>query len=113
MPGELYLDDRECLACNVKGDGVAKIFTATNATSADGNHIATACESCHGPAREHIGFTVQHIACPPLGSELEQVACQAIRELKPANTCIQWHIRHSHKEHVNTKGSTRNKGKSS
>lgn len=110
-----YVSDQACLTCHVKGSGVAAIFRtvaqpAENGGGAEANYVDAACESCHGPGQKHVRFNVQYIGRPPLGAELEQAARQSIRELKPANTCLQCHVRHSHKEHVSYEAEGQKKG---
>lgn len=98
MPAK-YRSNQECLACHPNGHGVAGILTAGADPSVVGNHIDAACESCHGPGREHVRFNVRFIAYPPLGPKLEQAARQSIRTGKAANTCIQCHVSQRHQPH--------------
>ncbi|MHB8902099.1 MAG: multiheme c-type cytochrome, partial [Thermoguttaceae bacterium] len=99
-----YLADQACLACHTQGVGVAKVFIPAaekkpeTVSDALGGYVDAACESCHGPGRQHVRFTVRYIGTS-LGPEPEQSARQAIREGKPANACLECHTRHGHKEH--------------
>jgi hypothetical protein len=93
-----YSHDPSCQNCHPNASSVVSNPNA----SADSHHnwIGVACESCHGPALEHVLFNKQFISGPPLGPKLEQAARNAIRDGKPASTCVQCHIRSGHKEHV-------------
>ncbi len=93
-----YSNDPSCRNCHPNANSVV-----SNPHTSDDSHknwIGVACESCHGPALEHVLFNKQFISSPPLGRKLEQVARNTIRNGKPASTCVQCHIRNGHKEHV-------------
>lgn len=92
-----YGSDQDCRKCHLETDAA----TGSPTVGADPHHnqVGTVCESCHGPALEHVRFNVQFIHLPPLGPELEQAARNAIRKGKPANACIQCHVRQSHQQH--------------
>jgi hypothetical protein len=93
-----YSNDPSCQNCHPDANAVV-----SNPNTSDNSHknwIGVACESCHGPALEHVRFNKQFISSPPLGPKLEQAARNAIRNGKPANTCVQCHVRNGHKEHV-------------
>lgn len=90
-----YVNDESCLTCHTSG------ARKNTDTASDPHHtwIGVACESCHGPALEHVHFNKQFISSPSLGPKLEQAARDSIRKGKPQMTCIQCHVSHSHKEH--------------
>jgi hypothetical protein len=94
LPGK-YVADQNCRTCHVDA-GFAGSFTAIQSHS---SVIGVACESCHGPALEHVRFNVQFIHGPPLGPRLEQAARDSIRKEKPVTACVQCHLGESHKEH--------------
>jgi cytochrome c554/c'-like protein len=91
-----YANNQSCQSCHAN---IAAI--TTNKMAADGTHhmVGVACETCHGPAFEHIQFNKQFISAPPLGPRLEQEARDSINQGKSASTCIQCHVRQTHKEH--------------
>lgn len=90
-----HAKDQNCTNCHADAGFVR------SATSTDPHytHVGVACESCHGPALEHVRFNVRFIHGPPLGPRLEQAARQTIRKGKPATACVQCHVGQSHKEH--------------
>ena len=90
-----YANDQSCQNCH------ANMAAANASAGGDPHHnrIGVACESCHGPALEHVYFNKQFISGPALGPKLEQEARNSIRKGKPDATCIQCHIRQSHKQH--------------
>jgi hypothetical protein len=90
-----YADNQNCTTCHITA-GFASSSAATDRHDAK---IGAACESCHGPALEHVRFNVQFIHSPPLGPQLEQAARHSIRKGKPTAACSQCHVRHSHDEH--------------
>jgi len=92
-----YGNDPACQQCHPKGGAVAN--SATIGSDSQHDRIGAACESCHGPALEHVRFTRQYIHLPRLGPKLEQVARDAIRKGKPASTCVQCHLGQSHQTH--------------
>ena len=91
-----YMDDQNCQKCHVKGEAAAS-RVANTATHV--NHIGVSCESCHGPALDHVQFNVRFIHGPPLRAELDQAARDSIRKTKPDSSCIECHVGESHKEH--------------
>jgi hypothetical protein len=93
-----YSNDPSCQHCHPNASSVVSSPNASDESHK--NWIGIACESCHGPALEHVLFNKQFISGPPLGPKLEQAARNAIRNGKPASTCAQCHIRSGHKEHV-------------
>jgi hypothetical protein len=96
-----YLNDQSCQNCHP----TANALVSSAGTIADPrNWIGVACESCHGPALEHVRFNRQYIDSPPFGPKLEQAARQLIRKGKPENTCVLCHARNGHKEHVPFEG---------
>jgi hypothetical protein len=92
-----YINDESCRTCHAVGG--AAVPSSTSARDPHHNHVGAACESCHGPALEHIRFNRQFISGPPLGPKLEQAARDSIRKGKPQSACVQCHVGHSHKEH--------------
>ena len=94
-----YMNDRDCLKCHTPNYKASGGFLAAADANIGGNRLGVACESCHGPGREHVTFNRQFISSPPLGPELEQMARQMIHKGKAANTCIECHAIQSHKEH--------------
>jgi hypothetical protein len=92
-----YTNDLECQKCHVNADALVAMSAAR--TGGHDNYIGLACESCHGPALEHVRFNVRYIHGPPLGPKLEQAARDSIRARKPAATCIQCHTREGHHQH--------------
>jgi hypothetical protein len=92
-----YANDLECRKCHVPADTV--VATAAAGTGDNHNLIGLACESCHGPALQHVRFNIGHIHGPPLSPPLEQAARDSIRQEKPAANCIRCHIEQNHKEH--------------
>jgi hypothetical protein len=97
MPAK-YAADKQCLKCHAIPSGPSGSVAAAAAANVH-NRLGVACESCHGPAREHVDFNRQFMASPPLGPEMEQMARQIIHKGKPANACIDCHSVQSHKEH--------------
>jgi hypothetical protein len=90
-----YANDQNCINCH------AEAGIASSSASLDVHHanVGVACESCHGPALEHVRFNVRYIHGPPLGPRLEEAARQTIRKRRPATACVQCHVGQSHKEH--------------
>jgi Cytochrome c554 and c-prime len=97
-----YANDQSCQTCHPSANAI----TLNPSASSDAHHnwVGVACETCHGPALEHVRFNKQFISGPPLGSKLEQAARDAIRKGKPENSCVQCHVRSAHKEHVSFAG---------
>jgi hypothetical protein len=93
-----YQSDQSCIACH-QSAGFTVQATAASATDPHHGRIGLACESCHGPALEHVRFNRQFISAPPLGPKLEQAARNSIRKGKSATACIDCHVTHGHKEH--------------
>ena len=92
-----YSRQQDCRQCHVNaGAAVGRLAMGTGAQP---NQIGVTCESCHGPALEHVRFNVRYIHGPPLGAKLEQAARQSIRKGKPAAACIQCHVVERHQEH--------------
>lgn len=93
-----YTKDQSCLVCHPN----TNLVSLPPSVSVDTKHqwVGVVCEDCHGPALQHVRFNKQFIAGPPLGPKLEQMARDAIRKSKPAQTCVQCHVRNGHKEHV-------------
>jgi hypothetical protein len=87
----------ECQHCHVSAGAVALRPGANGASQA--SWVGVTCESCHGPALEHVQFNRRYISAPPLGPELERAARHSIRKGKPAATCIQCHVHERHAEH--------------
>jgi hypothetical protein len=90
-----YSNDESCKKCH------AEAGFASSSTPLDVHHakVGVACESCHGPALEHVRFNVRYIHGPPLGPRLEEAARQTIRNGRPATACVQCHVGQSHKVH--------------
>jgi nitrate/TMAO reductase-like tetraheme cytochrome c subunit len=97
MLPSLLRNDQNCQTCH-PGEDAASI-AANSARNADPNWVGATCESCHGPALEHVHFNVPFIHGPPLDPQLEQAARQSIRQGKPATTCVQCHVRQRHMQH--------------
>jgi len=91
-----YGADQACQTCHAN---IAEITIKKMVSDPHHHFIGLACETCHGPALEHIQFNKQFISAPPLGPRLEQAARDTIRQAKPATTCIQCHVRQTHKQH--------------
>ena len=87
--------DQNCTKCHAE----AGFVRSSVSTDAHHTYVGVACESCHGPALEHVRFNVQFIHSPPLEPRLEEAARQTIRKGKPATACVQCHVGQSHKEH--------------
>ncbi len=92
-----YLNDQTCQTCHT--DMPAAVRNVNAAGDPHYSWVGVTCELCHGPALQHIQFTKQFIDAPPLGPKLEQEARDSIRKGKPATTCIQCHVRQTHKQH--------------
>jgi hypothetical protein len=92
-----YQSDPSCVLCHQSAGFAVTTIAAKN----DPHHagIGLACESCHGPALEHVRFNKQFISSPPLGPKLEQEARNSIGKGKSATACVDCHVSHSHKEH--------------
>lgn len=92
-----YSQDENCRNCHRSPQTT---WTSSDAT-ADPHHnmVGAACESCHGPGLEHIGFTRQYISPLPLSPIVEQAARNLIHEGQPDNACLQCHLAVTHKEH--------------
>jgi hypothetical protein len=90
-----YWNDQDCGQCHPKADTV----DTTAAIHSGHNRIGAACETCHGPGREHVLFTRRFISSPPLGPSLEHAARQSISKGKPTAGCVQCHVEQSHKGH--------------
>jgi hypothetical protein len=90
-----YGENQGCTSCH------AESGFASSSTPLDVHHakVGVACESCHGPALEHVHFNVRYIHSPPLGPRLEEAARQTIRKGRPATACVECHVGQSHKEH--------------
>lgn len=92
-----YANEKSCLACHTM-DG-SDIVPITLAGDPHFGRVGTSCESCHGPALDHVHFNKRYVVGPTLGSRLEQAARDSIRKGKPNTTCIECHLIHRHKEH--------------
>jgi hypothetical protein len=92
-----YANDKSCQACHTS-DG-ANVGSLTSTTNGQHHRVGASCESCHGPALEHVLFNKRFITTAPLGPKLEQAARDSIRKGKPNTSCIQCHVSHGHKEH--------------
>jgi hypothetical protein len=90
-----HANDQNCTKCHSN----AGFVNSTVSTDVHHAQIGVACESCHGPALEHVRFNVRFIHGPPLGPRLEQAARESIRKGKSATACVQCHVGQSHKEH--------------
>jgi hypothetical protein len=90
-----YAADQNCTNCHT----TTGLASATSTTDVHHSLLGVACESCHGPALEHVRFNVKFIHSPPLGTKLEQEARQSIRQGRPSTACVQCHVGQSHKEH--------------
>ena len=90
-----YATDQDCRKCHIDS-GFANSSIPTDLPH---TQLGVSCESCHGPALEHIQFNVKFIHGPPLGPRLEQAARHSIQKGKPTAACSQCHVRHSHGEH--------------
>jgi cytochrome c554/c'-like protein len=92
-----YWNDEDCAKCHARADAVAR--DTSGASEQHHASIGVACESCHGPALEHLRFTRRFISGPPLGPQLERTARHSIRKGKPSAGCVQCHVEQGHKEH--------------
>jgi hypothetical protein len=92
-----YASDQSCVACHTV-DG-SDVTPQTLAGETNLNRVGASCESCHGPALNHVHFNKRYVVGPPLGPKLEQTARDSIRKVKPSATCTECHINHRHKEH--------------
>jgi hypothetical protein len=92
-----YASDTSCLACHT-ADG-SNVAPQSLAGAPHHNRVGASCESCHGPALNHVHFNKRYVVGPRLGPKLEQAARDSIRKEKPSATCIECHINHRHKEH--------------
>jgi hypothetical protein len=90
-----HIADESCRTCHVDPGFPGSL--AIN--QLDTARIGVACESCHGPALEHVRFNVRFIHAPPLGPRLEQAARDSIRTGRRVAACIQCHHGESHKQH--------------
>lgn len=92
-----YLSDDDCQKCHLPAG-----TTAVHVEAVDEPHhrwIGVGCESCHGPALEHVRFTKRFISSPPLGPKLEKAARNSISKGKSPTTCVECHIHERHAEH--------------
>jgi hypothetical protein len=92
-----YVHDQSCTGCHSTTGAIAS--AASENRESPGLRVGISCESCHGPAYQHVRFNRQFINGPPLNRALEQAARGSIRQGKPQTTCIQCHVGHRHKEH--------------
>jgi hypothetical protein len=92
-----YQSDQSCVSCH-RSAGFA-VMSAPSGADPHHERIGVACESCHGPALEHIRFNKQFISGPRLGPKLELAARNTIRKGKSATSCIDCHASQGHKEH--------------
>lgn len=92
-----YSRDENCRNCHKS----PQTSLTSSDTTTDSRHdmIGAACESCHGPGLEHIGFTRRHIGRLPLTPTAEQTARNLIHQGKPTHACLQCHKAVTHKEH--------------
>jgi hypothetical protein len=90
-----YAKDQSCTNCHAEA-GFASSSVALDVQHAN---VGVACESCHGPALEHVRFNVRYIHSPPFGPRLEEAARQSIRKGRPTTTCVECHVGQSHKAH--------------
>jgi hypothetical protein len=90
-----HANDQNCTNCHAN----AGFVDSTVSTDVHHAQIGVGCESCHGPALEHVRFNVRFIHGPRLGPQLEEAARQSISKGKPATACVQCHVGQSHKEH--------------
>lgn len=90
-----HVKDQNCINCHADA-GFDRSLVSTNPHQ---TQLGVACESCHGPALEHVRFNVRYIHGPRLGPRLEEAARQTIRKGKPPTACVQCHVGQSHKEH--------------
>jgi hypothetical protein len=97
MLPEQQLNNQDCQQCHPAAGMVAKM--ASMDEGADRTWVGVACESCHGPAVEHVVFNRRLISAPPLGAKMEEAARRSIRKGKPSSTCIQCHVHERHGEH--------------
>jgi hypothetical protein len=93
----LHLNDQDCRRCHPRADAATVDQTAGGNSHPIG--IGVACESCHGPALEHVRFNVQFINGPRLGPRLEQAARHSITKGSPSTSCVQCHTRENHRQH--------------
>ena len=91
-----YVADSSCRSCHPAEAASSTSVAGANARPA---HLGIACESCHGPAREHVQFNVRYIHGPPLGVALEGAARASIRKGRPVATCLQCHMEQKHQVH--------------
>jgi hypothetical protein len=87
----------DCQQCHPGPAMFATAFHPVDSTLSD--WVGVSCESCHGPALQHVRFNRRFISGPRLGAKLEEAARQSIRQGKPAKTCIQCHVGERHGEH--------------
>ncbi len=108
-----YVNDESCLKCHgsqspaMVRTAAVETTTTSGATSAatttvagaEPHWIGLACETCHGPAWDHVRFVRQYISGPRLSPALEQIARNMLRTGKPAATCSACHLTVAHKPH--------------
>lgn len=91
-----YVNDPKCIECHTATSGQP---VAAGVASAANGRLGVGCESCHGPARQHVGYNVQFIGPCPLPPQVEQTARQLIDKTRPLNACSGCHVREAHQEH--------------
>jgi hypothetical protein len=95
-----YANDESCTSCHRSGSMPTRLANAASTASEPHDKaIGLACESCHGPAMEHVRFNRRFISGPPLSTALEQTSRALLRQTSARATCIQCHVNHGHKQH--------------
>jgi len=96
-----YNSDQSCTTCHRSSSATTRLVNAEiMGGDKHGKAIGLACESCHGPALEHVLFNRQFISRPPLTAALEQKSRNLLRQEKPRAACVQCHIDQGHKQHL-------------
>jgi hypothetical protein len=92
-----YTSDTSCQSCHAAPGLAAERMRA--AASAGHAWVGAACENCHGPGLDHVGFNRPLIGRLSLTAESEQASRSSIRQSKPPSTCIQCHLGERHQSH--------------
>jgi hypothetical protein len=93
----MHRNNQDCQKCHPLADAATESVTTVNGSHS--SWIGVGCESCHGPALDHVRFNLQFISYPPLGPKLEQAARYSIAKGKPATACAQCHVSQRHLPH--------------
>ncbi len=96
---EKYLDDEGCKQCHRLQQDNSEWHGADDASIEGSHQTGVGCESCHGPALEHVLFNKQQIGRTSARRDVEQIVRDLMRKNKPASACIQCHTRLGHHDH--------------